>query len=244
MKAMILAAGLGTRLRPITDETPKALVEIGGRTLLEITLESLRAHGVREVIVNVHHFADKVGAFLESRDHFGMRIELSREDALLDTGGGLKKASGFFLDGDGPDGEPFVVHNVDVISTIDIGRMVRFHKDAGALATLAVRTRPMPSCFLFDARGGLCGWRSDARNVTRMARPESAPARRAFTGVHVISPALLGRLPDGAFPIVDAYLELAAHGQRIVAFAADPYAWRDVGSLDDLRRAREESGGV
>ena len=137
MKAMILAAGLGTRLRPLTDERPKALVEISGRTLLDITLERLRGSGVSEVIVNVHHFADMVVEHLEANENFGMRIEVSREESLLDTGGGLRKAAWFFLEGDPPD-EPFVLHNVDVISTIDLERMIGHHRSRESLASLAV----------------------------------------------------------------------------------------------------------
>src|ERR1700752_3874100 len=149
MKAMILAAGLGTRLRPLTDTRPKALVEINGRTLLEITLTRLRTFGINEVIINVHHFADMVIDYLKSHKHFGMRIEISREDnLLLDTGGGLKKASWFFLEEarhsplatrHSPP-EPFLLHNVDVISTIDIHRMLQFHNENGALASLAVQS--------------------------------------------------------------------------------------------------------
>ena len=120
MKAMILAAGLGTRLRPLTDNRPKALVEVGGRTLIEITLSRLRVFGVREVIINVHHFADMVVDYLKANDNFGMRIEVSREEVLLDTGGGLKKAADFFLENSSPSDEPFILHNVDVISTIDL----------------------------------------------------------------------------------------------------------------------------
>src|ERR1700736_5306838 len=124
MKAMVLAAGLGTRLRPLTDDRPKALVEVGGRTLLEITLARLRALGIRDVVINVHHFADKVIAFLKERQNFGMRIEVSREDVLLDTGGGLKKAGWFFPEHSAaptaPEEEPFLLHNVDVVSTIHL----------------------------------------------------------------------------------------------------------------------------
>src|SRR5690349_21470300 len=152
MKAMILAAGLGTRLRPLTDTRPKALVEINGRTLLEITLTRLRAFGVNEVIINVHHFADMVVDYLKSHNNFGMRIEISREeDLLLDTGGGLKKASWFFLD-NSPNSspEPFLLHNVDVISTIDLHRMLQFHNEHGALATLAVQSRESSRLLLFN----------------------------------------------------------------------------------------------
>src|ERR1700759_1997146 len=112
MKAMVLAAGLGTRLRPLTNDRPKALVEIAGHTLLEITLRRLASFGIREVIVNVHHFADMVVDYLKENKNFGMRVEISREDVLLDTGGGLKKAAWFFLEGDGI--EPFLIHNADV----------------------------------------------------------------------------------------------------------------------------------
>src|SRR6266478_217457 len=157
MRAMILAAGLGTRLRPLTDTRPKALVEIAGRTLLEITLTRLRAFGITEVIINVHHFADQVIDYLKSNNNFGMRIEISREEVLLDTGGGLKKAAWFFQedsaprthhrgDSGGADSsrstssqldEPFILHNVDVISTIDLRAMLQFHTENQTLATLA-----------------------------------------------------------------------------------------------------------
>ena len=159
MKAMVLAAGLGTRLRPLTDDRPKALVEVAGRTLLEITLARLRSFGIREVMVNVHHFADLVIEHLKAHHDFGMRIEVSREDALLDTGGGLKKAAWFFLE-DAHREEPFIVHNVDVLSTIDLQRMVQVHTRNQALATLAVQDRETSRYLLFDAQHQLCGRRT------------------------------------------------------------------------------------
>src|SRR5207244_3360277 len=125
MKAMILAAGLGTRLRPLTDSRPKALAEINGRTLLEITIGRLREFGIRDVIVNAHHFADMIADYLQAHDNFGIQIEISRETDLLDTGGGLKKAAWFLAD---HSGEPFILHNVDIVSTIDLRRMVEFHR--------------------------------------------------------------------------------------------------------------------
>ena len=164
MKAMILAAGLGTRLRPLTDDRPKALVEIAGRTLLEITLSRLRAFGIREVIINVHHFADMIVEYLKANDNFGMHIEVSREEVLLDTGGGLKKAAYFFSRIRRFD-EPFILHNVDVISTIDLRRMVQFHIENQALATLAVQDRETSRYLLFDEQLQLCGRRS--RTVIR-----------------------------------------------------------------------------
>src|SRR5437667_10946971 len=139
MKAMVLAAGLGTRLKPITDSRPKALVEIAGQTLLQITLLRLRDYGIQDVIVNVHHFADMIIDYLKANDNFGMHILVSREDVLLDTGGGLKKAAWFFLR-DGND-EPFILHNVDVISAIDFQTMMQSHVKNGASATLAVKDR-------------------------------------------------------------------------------------------------------
>src|ERR1700685_3404793 len=129
MRAMVFAAGLGTRLQPLTNDRPKALVTIAGRTLLDITLSRLRTFGVSEVIVNVHHFADQVVAYLAANQNFGMRIEVSREENLLDTGGGLKKAAAFFMEDARRLEDPFILHNVDVISTIDLRRMVQFHME-------------------------------------------------------------------------------------------------------------------
>src|ERR1039458_8005085 len=150
MKAMVLAAGLGTRLHPLTDDRPKALVTVAGRTLLEITLSRLRSFGVNEVILNVHHFADNIVDYLEANHNFGMRIEISREEVLLDTGGGLKNAEWFFLEDHGSKDQPFLVHNVDVLSTIDLAPMVRFHIERGALATLAVQRRETSRPLLFN----------------------------------------------------------------------------------------------
>jgi len=160
MKAMILAAGLGTRLRPLTDNRPKALVELSGRTLLEITLSRLRTFGIREVIVNVHHFADMVIDYLNSNNNFGMLIEISREEVLLDTGGGLKKAAWFFLEDTARLDEPFLLHNVDVISTIDLARMLQFHTESHALATLAVQDRETSRYLLFNEHLQLSGRRA------------------------------------------------------------------------------------
>ena len=237
MKAMILAAGLGTRLRPLTDNRPKALVEVAGRTLLEITLLRLRAFAIREVIINVHHFADMVVEYLKANDNFGMRIEVSREEVLLDTGGGLKKAAWFFLED--PSGEPFLVHNVDVISTIDFGRMVQVHNESRALATLAVQERPTSRYLLFDQHNQLCGRRAEGKE--ELVR--SAPQMRAlaFSGIHVISPRLLTMMTEeGVFSIIRSYLRLAGQGENTVGFRADEYEWRDVGKLEDLERAGED----
>jgi mannose-1-phosphate guanylyltransferase len=241
MKAMVLAAGLGTRLRPLTDDRPKALVEVGGRTLLEITLARLRAFGIHDVIVNVHHFADKVISVLAEHEDFGMHIEVSREDVLLDTGGGLKKAGWFFLEHSDPATEPFILHNVDVVSTIDLQRMVQFHLDNQALATLAVQQRKTSRYLLFDEHLQLCG-----RRVGRDAKPEIVRAAQksdalAFSGIHVISPRLLTLMKEeSVFSIIDTYLRLAGNGEKIIAFRADDYYWRDLGKPADLQQAARD----
>jgi NDP-sugar pyrophosphorylase family protein len=238
MKAMVLAAGLGTRLRPMTDSRPKALVEVSGRTLLEITLTRLREFGVNEVIVNVHHFADMVVDYLKSKNNFGMRIEISREEVLLDTGGGLKRAAWFFLEDSERLDEPFILHNVDVISSIDLRRMVNFHTEKQALATLAVKDRETSRYLLFDERDQLCGRRSKPDLKTELVSPAKNPQAVAFSGIHVISPRLLPRIKEeGAFSIINSYLNLAAQGGKILAFHADQYFWRDLGKPEHLIQA-------
>jgi NDP-sugar pyrophosphorylase family protein len=249
MKAMILAAGLGTRLRPLTDTRPKALVEVAGRTLLEITLSRLRSFGVNEVIINVHHFADMVVDYLKSHNNFGMRIEISREDdLLLDTGGGLKKAAWFFLNDakrnpSSAPHEPFFLHNVDVISTIDLRRMLQSHNENRALATLAVQSRDSSRLLLFNDQLQLSG------RIGGTGIPACAPQDRthqntphlhpfAFSGIHVISPRLLPMITEeGVFSIIPAYVRLAAQGEKILAFRADEYYWRDLGRPSDLSQA-------
>ena len=241
MKAMILAAGLGTRLRPLTDHRPKALVEIAGRTLLEITLSHLRAFGIREVIINVHHFADMMLEYLKTNDNFGMHIEVSREEALLDTGGGLKKAAYFFLEDSNRFDQPFILHNVDVISTIDLRRMVQFHTENQALATLAVQDRETSRYLLFDEQLQLCGRRSGRDQKTELVRSSQQVLALAFSGIHVISPRLFAMMiEEGVFSIITSYLRLAAQGEKILAFRADEYYWRDLGRLDNVTQAAQD----
>jgi mannose-1-phosphate guanylyltransferase len=241
MKAMVLAAGLGTRLRPLTDSRPKALVEVSGRTLLEITLSRLRDFGVTEVIVNVHHFADMVLDYLESNNSFGMRIEISREEILLDTGGGLKKAAWFFLDDPKQLDEPFILHNVDVVSSIDLRRMIGFHIESRALATLAVKDRETSRYLLFDEHNELCGRRSKPDLKTELVRTADNLQALAFSGIHVISPRMLPMMTEeGVFSIINSYLSLAARGQKILAFHADEYHWRDLGRPEHLVQAAED----
>ena len=233
---MILAAGLGTRLRPLTDDRPKALVEIAGRTLLEIAITRLQSFGVNEVIINTHHFADRMAEYLKARGNFGMRIEISREEELLDTGGGLKKAAGFFLEGGDRDA-PFLLHNVDVISSIDLGAMLRAHVAQSALATLAVMERKSSRQLLFDEQGQLCG-RRGAKSEDELAKTTEGMHALAFSGIHVLSPRIFGELKEeGAFSIIDAYLRLAAQGEKIAEFRADGSYWRDLGKPSSLEQA-------
>jgi NDP-sugar pyrophosphorylase family protein len=238
MKAMILAAGVGTRLRPLTGDRPKALVTVAGHTLLEIALAGLRGFGVREVIVNVHHFADMVVDYLRANENFGMRIEVSREETLLDTGGGLKKAAWFFLEEVASAQEPFILHNVDVISTIDLAGMVQFHAQRKALATLAVQERETSRVLLFDQQERLCGRRVGRNGDTEWAVPAEHPQALAFSGIHVLSPSIFAEFKeDGAFSIIDAYLRLAAEGEKIVSFLADDAYWRDLGRPESIVEA-------
>jgi len=240
MKAMILAAGLGTRLRPLTDDRPKALVEVAGRTLLEIAVARLRLFGVNEIIINVHHFADKVSEYLHGKNNFGIRIEISREDNLLDTGGGLKKAAWFFLEGLSA-AAPFILHNVDVISDIDLGDLIETHTKSQALATLAVQQRESSRYLLFDEQMQLCGRRYVKENTTEIVRPAAQKHEMAFTGVHVISPRLLTMIDeDGVFSIIQTYLRLAGNGEKILGSRVDGAYWRDLGKPGNVARAAEE----
>lgn len=240
MKAMVLAAGLGTRLRPLTNDRPKALVEIGDRTLLELTLLRLKEFGIRDVIINVHHFADMIVEHLKAHRNFGMHIEISREGVLLDTGGGLKNAEWFFAN----DTEPFILHNVDVISTIDFERLIHFHKENDALATLAVQDRKTSRYLLFDEDLRLCGRRLVREEKLEMVRSPRKTYELAFAGIHMISPGLLPLITEtGAFSIIPPYLRLAGEGRKIVGFRADTYKWRDLGTLEQVSQARADVEG-
>jgi len=243
MKAMILAAGLGTRLGPLTKDRPKALVEVAGRTLLEITLSRLAEFGIHDVIINVHHFADMVIDYLKTNKHFGARIEISREEVLLDTGGGLKKAAWFFLEDRSRGDEPFILHNVDVISTIDLERMVQFHKERRALATLAVQGRETSRYLLFDEQLRLCGRLSGSDQQAEFVHSaqQLQVQALAFSGIHVISPRIFPMISeDGEFSIITSYLRLAKQGEQIIGFRSDEYYWRDLGRPENLAQAEKD----
>ena len=235
MKAMILAAGVGSRLRPLTDDTPKALIDVGGAPMIEHVIRRLKAADVTEVVVNLFHLGDRIVEFLASKGNFGLHIAFSRESELLDTGGGLKNAAWFF-----DDDCPFFLHNVDVLSEIDLGALHRFHQENGALVTLAVQSRPSSRLLLFEQDGRLCG-RETREGVEWAKAPVSVSERLAFTGIHVIDPAIFPRMTEmGIFSITEAYLRLAGEGERIVACRVDGIYWQDIGSAERLERARED----
>jgi NDP-sugar pyrophosphorylase family protein len=193
------------------------------------------------VIINVHHFADMILDYLKTNHNFGMRIEVSREEVLLDTGGGLKKAAYFFLEDSKRFEEPFILHNVDVISTIDLRRMVQFHNEKQALATLAVQNRETSRYLIFDEQLQLCGRRSGRDQDIEFVRSSQQAQALAFSGIHVISPRLFPMMmEEGVFSIITSYLYLAARDERILAFRADEYYWRDLGRPENLMQAAQD----
>jgi NDP-sugar pyrophosphorylase family protein len=233
MKAMILAAGVGSRLQPLTHDIPKALLEVGGAPMIERVIRRLQAAGVTELVVNLFHLGERIVGFLASKNRFGLRIEFTREVELLDTGGGLKNAAWFF-----DDSRPFFLHNVDVLSDIDLEGLLRFHERGGALATLAVQSRPGSRQLLFDRGGQLCG-REAPEGLEWAREPLQGVERLAFTGIHVIEPAIFPKMTEtGAFPITQTYLRLAGEGERVLAYRADGSYWQDVGSPEKLEAAR------
>lgn len=241
MKAMVLAAGMGTRLGVLTADRPKALVEVAGRSLLEITLTRLRSFGVREVVINVHHYSGLIVDYLKSHGKFGMNIHLSVEEQLLDTGGALKRAARYLLGPEGREQEPFLLHNVDVISSIDLDGMARFHRENQALATLAVQNRQTSRCLLFDQSGELSGRQRAEGLPAMLVRAADQLQALGFCGVHVISSRLLTAMKGkDRFSIIDFYLEQAAAGERILAFPANGCYWRDMGTPAAIAEATED----
>ena len=231
MKAMIFAAGLGTRLRPLTNDRPKALVEVYGKPLLEWVILKLRENGIKEIVVNVHHFADKIEAFLEEKENFGIDIHISDErEFLLETGGGLKFAKDL-LQGD----EPILIHNADIISDIDIQSFINFHTKNEALASLAVSHRHTSRYLHFDEENQLTGWENIKTSEVRPARNPSGEIRRlAFSGIHLINPEFLDVIiEEGKFSIIEVYLRLAAHN-KIVGYQHESANWFDVGKPENL----------
>ena len=227
---MILAAGLGTRLRPITDTIPKALVEINGKTLLEHSIDHLKLFGVKEIIVNVHHFPDQIISFLKKKKNFGLAMEVSDErDQLLDTGGGFKKASPFF-----EGGEPFVIRNVDVLSNMDLGAMLSFHKKHKPVATLAVRNRETSRYMLFNERWELIGWTNVSTGEKKLSRKEyKRMYPLAFSGIQVLDPSIIPLITEeGRFSLIAMYLRLCREN-RICAYTDNDSFWFDAGKREE-----------
>jgi N-acetyl-alpha-D-muramate 1-phosphate uridylyltransferase len=235
MDAMILAAGLGTRLGDVTRDLPKALVDVAGTPILEHVARRLIGAGADRLIINVHHHADRIVDFVESRDGFGVEVRFSRETGEpFETGGGLLHAAAHFRRD-----APFLLHNVDVLCDTDLAAMVAAHEASGALATLAVSGRETTRHLLFD-RVGLCG-RADGRSGERtlFRAPIGEAYARAFAGIHVLSPALLERITErGAFSIMTAYARLSAEGEHIAAHDVSRATWHEIGNPRRLEAAR------
>lgn len=241
MKAFILAAGLGTRLQPLTNSKPKALVEIKGKTLLELSIRKLQAAGINSFVVNVHHFADLVEQHLAENNNFGADIVISDERAqLLDTGGGLKQA--LQLVGTSTD---ILIHNVDVITDIDIAALHREHSQGNNLATLAVRKRETSRYLEFDTKGYLCNWLNTKTGQKKIARPAIGNTERyAFSGIHIISSEILQLMHEtGSFSIIDVYLRLAA-SERIALFDHSNSFWKDLGRYSHWQEMNEKAKGL
>lgn len=204
---MILAAGLGTRLKPFTDNHPKALAEVNGKSLLQRNVEYLKSFGITEIIVNIHHFASQIFEAIEKNKGWGTKITISDEtDEILETGGGLKKASWFFQDSN----EPFVLLNVDILTDLDLRKLLDYHKSNDALATLAVSNRETSRYFLFDENNVLSGWENIKTDQKIITRQNSQLTRKAFSGLHIISPEIFKYITQtGKFSMVDVYLELS-----------------------------------
>jgi NDP-sugar pyrophosphorylase family protein len=233
MKAMIFAAGLGTRLRPLTNDRPKALVEVNGVSLLEHNIRRLMHFGVTEIIVNTHHFSEKIEALLKEKNNFGIRIEVSHEVGQpLETGGGLKKAAWFF-EGDAP----FLICNADVLSNIDLQKLYAAHLANDAIATYAVQKRDTSRYMLHNTEGVLCGWLNTKTKVVRMGRMASNLEMCSFSSFHVVSPRIFATAPqEDFFSIIDWYLSICDK-YKIVGWRHDADVWCDVGKPETLLEA-------
>lgn len=236
MKAMIFAAGLGTRLKPLTDSLPKALVPIAGRPLLEHVILKLKTAGFDEIIVNVHHFPDQIIDFLKANDNFGIRIEVSDErELLLDTGGGIRKAAWFF-----DDGKPFLVHNVDILSNVNLNELYNQHLRTNSLATLVVSQRDTFRYLLFDDNLRLSGWINEKTGETKPVGLQNAEQynKLAFSGIQMLSPDVFNLMENfqPQFPIMDFYLS-NAESKTISGFVPQNYSMLDVGKLNVLDEA-------
>lgn len=236
---MIFAAGIGSRLKPLTDERPKALIPLNGKPMLEHIILKLKAAGFHHVIINIHHFGEQIIDFLTANDNFGLNIQISDErDYLLDTGGGIKKAISF-LQGE----EPFLVHNVDIISNVDLRALYDYHLANNPLATLLVSKRETSRYLLFNEQSKLCGWRNRETGEVKSYFPDFDPQQYTeygFGGVHVLSPEIFEWMEEwtGKFPIINFYLSICAK-TTIQAYPAENLRLFDVGKPDSFAKAEE-----
>ncbi len=236
---MIFAAGLGTRLKPITDTIPKAMVPVNGKPLLWHTIEKLKTAGVDEIIINVHHFADQIVDYIRENESLGIRIAFSDEsEQLLDTGGGIKKAFSFF-----DDGKPFLVHNVDILSNLDLNKLLGYHKENEAIATLCVSNRNTSRYLLFDEKNRLKGWINEKTGEVKSPVSHFNPnhyRKLAFNGIHVLEPTVCYYMSDFAekFSIIDFYLSIC-NKVNIIGFEPNDFSMIDVGKIDSLQAAND-----
>jgi N-acetyl-alpha-D-muramate 1-phosphate uridylyltransferase len=230
MKAMILAAGLGSRLKPFTEKHPKALFPINGKTLLQRNIEYLQSFGVTDIIVNVHHFADQIIASIKENNGWGCNVVISNEtNEVLETGGGLKKAAQFFEN----DTQPFVLMNADMLTDLSIEKMLASHISNNPLATVAVTSRPTSRYLLFDENNILCGWLNEKTGEQK----GKAGTKKAFSGIHIISPTIFSLIAEeGKFSMIDLYLRLATT-QTIMAFDHSDGKLIDVGKPESIEMA-------
>jgi NDP-sugar pyrophosphorylase family protein len=234
MKAFILAAGLGTRLGNMTKDRPKALVKINGEELLALTIRRLKEQGFSEFVINIHHYGEMVKDFLRKHNNFGVTIHISDEqEELLDTGGALLKA-GNLLEGK----EPVLVHNVDIISEVDFGKLLDFHTWQQALATLCVRDRLSDRKLLFDKQWQLKGWTNQKTGEFKWSSsPVTDYQAYAFSGIYVISPQFIRKIKQkGKFSIIDTWLDLAGKN-KIVGYLDKSEYWFDLGTPDKIKKA-------
>lgn len=236
MQAFIPAAGLGTRLKPLTENRPKALVEVNGVPLIKIAIDNLAQQGATRIVVNVHHFADLLCNYL-TQQHWDVEVLVSDErNQLLDTGGGIKKAASLFSPS-----EPIVIHNVDILSYINIMELVTQHTNSMNLATLAISRRETSRQLLFTPLGQLTGWVNHSSGETLWVNsPTDTYDELAFSGIAVVQPQLLDMLPpaDHPYPIIPCYLSIAKN-HRINAFVHDSSDWIDVGKPETLKQAQQ-----
>lgn len=234
MRAMILAAGLGTRLKPLTNTIPKALIKINGHSLLGLQINKLKSEGFDQIIINVHHFADQIKDYLKENKYFGCTIEISDEsEKLLDTGGGLKKAFHFFSDN-----KPFLLHNVDILSSINLKKMMEYHAGSSSVATLAIQDRKSSRKFLFDEKLILCGWmneKADKKIIARDSQSRLLPF--SFSGIQIIDPILFTYFPDeNVFSLIDLYLSVAQK-EKIKGYVHNKDEWIDLGKIENVNQS-------